>query len=103
MAARGKGQDRIDMQFAAKEVSRFMSKPEEQDWSSAKRLARYLEDNKRVVIKFKQQNLPERVTVWSDTDFARCSRTRRSTSRGVVMFGKHCIKTSSQTQETEAL
>jgi hypothetical protein len=37
----------MDIQFAAKEVSRFMSKPEEQDWSSAKRLARYLKDNKR--------------------------------------------------------
>ncbi len=31
VAARGKylGQDRMDMQFAAKEISRFMSKPEE--------------------------------------------------------------------------
>ena len=48
VVARGNylGQDRIDMQFAAKETSRFMSKPEEQDWRSAKRLARYLKDNK---------------------------------------------------------
>ncbi len=32
-AARGNylGQDRMDMQFAAKEISRFMSRPEEQD------------------------------------------------------------------------
>ena len=44
VAARGNylGQDRMDMQFAAKEISRFMSKPEEQDWRSAKSLARYL-------------------------------------------------------------
>ena len=42
VAARGNylGQDRMDMQFAAKEISRFMSNPEEQDWRSAKRLAR---------------------------------------------------------------
>ena len=42
VAARGNylGQDRMDMQFAAKEISRFMSKPEEKDWKSAKRLAR---------------------------------------------------------------
>ncbi len=41
-AARGNylGQDSMDVQFAAKEVSRFMPKPEAQDWSSAKRLAR---------------------------------------------------------------
>ncbi len=49
IAARGNylGQDRMGVQFAAKEVSRFTSKPEAQDWSSAKRLARYLKDNKR--------------------------------------------------------
>ena len=42
VAARGNylGQDRMDMQFAAKDISIFMSKPEEQDWRSAKRLAR---------------------------------------------------------------
>ena len=89
MAARGNylGQDRMDMQFAAKEISRFMSKPEEQDWRSAKRLARYLKDNRRVVIMYKYQKLPWKVTVWSDRDFAGCQRTRRSTSGGVVMFG----------------
>ena len=43
----------MDMQFAAKEISRFMSEPEEQDWRSAKRLARYLKDNRRVVIMYK--------------------------------------------------
>ena len=69
VATRGRnlGQDRVDMQFAAKEVSRFMSKPEEQDWRSAKRLARYLKDNndKRVVIEHKFQKMPEKVVAWS--------------------------------------
>ncbi len=42
VAARGNylGQGRMDMQFAAKETSRLTSKPEEQDWKSAKWLAR---------------------------------------------------------------
>ncbi len=44
------GEDRMDMQFAAKKISRFTSKPDEPDWKSAKRLARYLKDNKRVVV-----------------------------------------------------
>ncbi len=43
------------MQFAAKEISRFMSKPEAQDWSSAKRSARYLKDNRRIVIEHNYQ------------------------------------------------
>ncbi len=41
------GQGRIDMHVGAKEISRFASKPEDQDWKGAKKLARYLKDNKR--------------------------------------------------------
>ncbi len=41
--------------------------------------------------------------MWSDTDIAGCRRTRCPTSGGVVTFGKHCIKTYSQTLETVAL
>ncbi len=97
------GQDRVDVQLAAKEVSRFMSKPEAQDWSSAKHLARYLKDNRSVVIVYKHQKLSEKTTVWSDADFAGCGGTRRSTSGGVVVFGEHCVKTYSQTRETVGL
>ena len=56
-----------------------------------------------MVIEYKFQKLPEKVVAWSDTDLAGCRRTRRSTSGGLVIFGKHCIKTYSQTQETVAL
>ncbi len=72
------GQDRVDAQFAAKEISRFASQPEEQDWRSAKRLARYLKDNQRVVIEHKAQKLRDEVVVWSDTDFTGCKHTRKS-------------------------
>ncbi len=54
----------MEMQFAAKEISRFMSKPEEQDWRAAKRLARYLEDHRRVVLEYKYQELPSKVVMW---------------------------------------
>ncbi len=64
------GQDRVGMQFAAKENLRLTSNPEEQDWRSAKRQARCLKDNKRVVIEYKFHNLPEKEVVWSDADFA---------------------------------
>ncbi len=66
MAARENyiGQDGMDMQFAAQEISRFMTKSEEQDWRSAKRLARYLKDNKRMVIEHKANKLPEKVVAW---------------------------------------
>ncbi len=72
MAARRNylGQDWMDAQCAAKDTSRLTSKPEEQDWISAKRLARHLNENERVVIERKFQRLPEKVVVRSDTDFA---------------------------------
>jgi hypothetical protein len=93
----------MDMQFAAEEISRVMSKPEEQVWRSAKKSARYWKDNKRMVVGYRFWKLPEKVVVSPDTDFAGCKRTRGSTSGGVVMFGSHCIKMHSQTQETIAL
>ncbi len=43
-------QDRVDIQFAAREISRFTSKPEPEDWRKARRLGRYLKDNMRVVL-----------------------------------------------------
>ncbi len=105
VAARGKylGQDRMDMQYAAKKSSRFMSKPEEQDWRTAKQLARYLKDHRRVTLEHKYQQLPNKVVAWSDTDFAGCGRAKRSTSGGVAMLGSRCLETHSQKQETIAL
>ncbi len=91
------------MQFAAKGISRYMSKPEEQDWRAAKRLARYLKDHRRVVLEYKYQKLPSKVAVWSDTDFAGCGRTRRSALGGVVVFGSHCLKTQTHSQTQEAI
>ena len=53
VAARGNylAQDRPDVQYAAKEISRFMSNPEEKDWRKAKRMARYPKGEGRMVMK----------------------------------------------------
>ncbi len=69
-------QDRVDIQFAARETSRFTSKPEPEGWKKAKRLGRYLKDNMWVVLEYKLQKMPENVIAWSDTDFAGCKRIR---------------------------
>ncbi len=105
VAVRGNylGQDRMDMQYAAKEISRFTSKPEEQDWKAAKSLARSLKHHRMVMLEHKYKELPSKVVVWWDADFAGCGRTRRSASGGVVMLGSRCLKTHSQTQETIGL
>ncbi len=38
------------------------------------------------------------IDVYVDTDWAGCARTRKSTSGGCVMFGRHMIKSLSSTQ-----
>jgi hypothetical protein len=43
-------QDRADVHLAAKEISRFTSNPEPEDWRMAKRLGRYLKENVRMVL-----------------------------------------------------
>ncbi len=90
----------MDMRLAAKDISGFTSKPDDQYLRAAKHLARYLKDHRIVVLEYKYQELPKKVVIWSDTDFAGCGRSRKSTSGGLVMFGSHCLKTCSQTLET---
>ncbi len=62
-----------------------------------------MKNSKRIMIEYNFQKLPEKVVVWSEADFAGRERTRRSNSGGVVMFGKHSVKTYSQTQEAITL
>ena len=91
-------QDRCDIQFAVKELTRRMSRPLEEDWQKLKKLGRYLSGRARVVVQFKFQELPNSVNVWVDSDWAGCLRTRRSTIGGGIRVGGHTVKTWSSTQ-----
>ena len=95
-------QDRIDLQFAAKEVCRFMSSPTETSEAAMKRMGRYPLGHKRVVYTYPFQRA-ESIDIYSDTDWSGCPRTRRSTSGGCVMIGMHCIRTWSSTQPSVTL
>ena len=94
--------DRIDLQFAAKEVCRYMSAPTETSVAAMKRLGRYLLGHKRLVWTYPFQRA-EGIDVYSDTDWSGCLRTRKSTSGGCIMLGKHCIRTWSSTQPSVTL
>jgi hypothetical protein len=98
-------QDRSDIQYTVKELSRGMSSPKRCDMTRLKRLARYLVRAQRVKLMLRYMTLEEakKLTVYSDTDFAGCRRTRKSTSGGVLMLGSHTIKTWSSTQSVIAL
>ena len=67
-----------------------------------KRLCRYLRTRQRLVFRYDYQRATH-IDTYSDTDHAGCVRTRKSTSGGCFMVGKHIIKTWSATQQCVAL
>ncbi len=103
-AARGNylAADRLDVQFACKEVCRWMSRPSLHAWKAMKRLCRYLAGAPRLVYVFEQQTV-DSTDVYTDTDWSGCPLTRKSTSGGCVMMGKHAVKHWSSTQTSISL
>ena len=94
--------DRVDCQFAAKEICRFMAKPTKYSWEALRRLCRYLAGLPRLVFVYEWQTISA-IDVYTDTDWAGCPRTRKSTSGGGALLGSHTIKTWSATQPSIAL
>ena len=97
------GLDRPDIQYAAKEVSRGMSKPTNRDLNRLKRLVRYLVMYPRLVFEFPFRSPVKAIQVYTDTDWAGCIKTRKSTQGGVVMLGGCCVKSWSSTQSLISL
>ncbi len=103
-AARGNylSADRLDVQFACKEVCRWMAKPTTHAWEALKRVCRYLNKSPRLAYEFRQQSVSH-VDVYTDTDWAGCPKTRKSTSGGCVMLGGHAVKHWSSTKQSISL
>ena len=83
--------DRPDCQFASKEICRLMTAPTRRGHASLKRLCRYLVGRPRLVHVFDFQEA-SCVHVYTDTDWAGCLRTGKSTSGGSITLGKHTSK-----------
>jgi len=96
-------QDRSDTQLAAKESRRSTSNPTQGNRTALKRLGRYLIGRTRMVNTFQYQGPLKDLTIWTDTDFAGCRKTRKSTSGGVAMIGGHSIKSWCSTQSIVSL
>ena len=96
-------QDRADLQYACKEASRRMARPRVGDMGLLKRIGRYLLGAPRFKQMFFWQDETDRVDTFTDSDWAGCRSTARSTSGGAVKIGFHCIKTWSTTQAVVAL
>ena len=80
-----------------------MSSPSRQDWERLQRLGRYLRNRSRCVLWYAYQGTPSEVTCFTDSDWAGCKRTRRSTFGGCMMWGSHPVKMWSRTQALVSL
>ncbi len=96
-------QDRPDLQYAVKEIARRMARPTGSDWVLLKRLARYLLHAPRGIFRYYWQDMPKEIDTFTDSDWAGCKATARSTSGGVAKVGWHTVKTWSTTQSVVAL
>ena len=80
-----------------------MASPVQEDMMRLERIAKYLNDgNKRIYQLFEWGKTGDKVKVFSDSDWAGCKRTRKSTSGGVVSIGGSVIKHWSSTQKAIA-
>ena len=78
-----------------------MAKPRKSSWGKLKRLARYLLEAPRLVWRFEGKEAEadiEIIEVYSDSDWAGCLQTRRSTSGGLVTIGGGTLKSWASTQ-----
>ena len=84
--------------YSVKEICRSMATPTVGALKKIKRLGRYLVGNGRLTTQYAWQGDETEVTGYSDSDWAGCRVTGKSTSGGAIMIGSHFIKGWSRTQ-----
>ena len=83
--------DQPDIMYAVKEFCRHMARPTVGAWKKLKRLARSLCANTRTLMQYPWQGTEDELEGFTDSDWAGCRRTGKSTSGGLVMIGQHFI------------
>ena len=97
-------QDRFEIAFTTKELSRAMAKPTVSDSKAIIRLCRFLKGVPRLVQRIPfTDHPPSLIEVYVDSDWAGCRKSRKSTSGGVLMFGGTAVRGWSTTQSVIAL
>ena len=95
--------DRPDLMYSVKEICRHMANPTVRGWRQRTRLARYLINCPRTVLEYPWQARESEMEGFSDSDWAGCKRSGKSTSGGVIKIGEHFIKAWSKTQASVTL
>ena len=95
--------DRADIGYAVKEAARNMSAPRHSDLKKLRKIGKYLLGKPRLISKFAYQDMPSTNTSFTDSDWAGCIKSAKSTSGGAVCLGEHVIKTYCKQQKVIAL
>ena len=95
---------RPDIAMAVGSCARFVSKPSLTHWKAAKHILRYLRGTSDLGLTFCRLNGVDcqRITGWSDSDWANDRSTRRSRTGYVFQFGVSTISWRSKLQPTVA-
>ena len=96
-------QDSPELMYPSKELSTEMANPVNGAWKRLKRNARFVKARKSVIWDYPWQDECKEVHVYADSDWGGRRGSRKSTSGGLVMIGKHCVKTWSTSQGAVAL
>ena len=95
--------ERPDAQYAIRELTKFLKKPTVGSMHALSRVVRYLIKTANYGIKFEQAGECEVLDCFSDTDWASCKRTRKSTACGVFRVGGCTLATYSRGLATISL
>ncbi|XP_052875883.1 secreted RxLR effector protein 161-like [Gossypium arboreum] len=76
---------RPDIAYIVGMLGRYLSNPVIDHWIAVKRVMRYLQRTKDYMLNYKRSNLLE-VIGYSDSDFARCQYSRKSTSGYIYLL-----------------
>ncbi len=93
---------RQDISEAVGKLSQHMAKPNKEHWAGAKRVLRYLKGTADLGLVYTKSNNSQ-LRGYSDSDWAGCTDTRRSTSGYVFMLGNNVISWTSKKQPVVAL
>ena len=94
--------DRADMSLVVHELCQKKSSPNQPSLAELKRFARYLKRERQWGQVFEYGKMAEKLTVFTDSDWAGCKETRKSSSAGVLMLGGHTMKAYTRKQKVIA-
>ena len=95
-------QERCELQFTVKKLARQMQQPNTKNMQAFKRMGRFLKGSPKCMVVYNRQAEQPTVHVSSDSDWAGCVKTRRSTSFSYVVLGVYLFAASATTQNVVA-